>query len=61
MTAKTALITGAGQGMGRAIALKFAAADIHTVLVGYEPNPSCNRSPRRLGQWAGPPPSRSWI
>ena len=34
MTAKTALITGAGQGMGRAIALKFAAADIHTVLVG---------------------------
>ncbi len=34
MTAKTALITGAGQGMGRAIALRFAAADIHTVLVG---------------------------
>ena len=36
MTAKTALITGAGQGMGRAIALKFAAADIRTVLVGTD-------------------------
>ena len=34
MTSKRAVITGAGQGMGRAIALKFAAADIHTALVG---------------------------
>ena len=34
MTSKRAVITGAGQGMGRAIARKFAVSDIHTVLVG---------------------------
>ena len=34
MTAKTAVITGAGQGMGRAIALKFAAHGIDPILVG---------------------------
>lgn len=34
MTSKRAVITGAGQGMGRAIARKFAAAGIHTALVG---------------------------
>ena len=34
MTSKRAVITGAGQGMGRAIALKFAACGIHTALVG---------------------------
>ena len=34
MSQKTALITGAGQGMGRAIALKFAENAIHTRLVG---------------------------
>ena len=34
MTSKRAVITGAGQGMGRAIALKFAAGGIHAALVG---------------------------
>jgi NAD(P)-dependent dehydrogenase (short-subunit alcohol dehydrogenase family) len=34
MTKKVAVVTGAGQGMGRAIALKFAANDVHVVLVG---------------------------
>ena len=34
MTQKTAVITGAGQGMGRAIALKFAETDIRPILVG---------------------------
>lgn len=34
MTDKRAVITGAGQGIGRAIAHKFAANDIHTALVG---------------------------
>ena len=34
MTKRTALITGAGQGMGRAIALKFAENGIHCRLVG---------------------------
>ena len=34
MTSKRAVITGAGQGMGRAIARKFAAGGIHTALVG---------------------------
>ena len=34
MTGKRAVITGAGQGMGRAIAHRFAAAGIHTALVG---------------------------
>lgn len=34
MTKRTAVITGAGQGTGRAIALRFAAAGISTVLVG---------------------------
>ena len=34
MTKRTAVITGAGQGMGRAIALRFAAAGIKPVLVG---------------------------
>lgn len=34
MTDKRAVITGAGQGMGRAIALKFAAGGIRTALVG---------------------------
>ncbi|MGJ3239464.1 MAG: SDR family NAD(P)-dependent oxidoreductase [Anaerolineae bacterium] len=34
MTTRTAIVTGAGQGMGRAIALNFAANDVHVVLVG---------------------------
>lgn len=34
MNAKTAVITGAGQGAGRAIALRFARAGIHCLLVG---------------------------
>jgi short-subunit dehydrogenase len=34
MTQKTAIITGAGQGIGRAIALEFAANKIHSILVG---------------------------
>lgn len=34
MTQRQAVITGAGQGMGRAIALRFAAAGIKPVLVG---------------------------
>ncbi len=34
MSNKTALITGAGQGMGRAIALKFAEQGIDCILVG---------------------------
>jgi len=34
MTNRTAVITGAGQGTGRAIALRFAAAGAHCVLVG---------------------------
>ena len=34
MTSRTAVITGAGQGMGRAIALRFAAAGIKPLLVG---------------------------
>jgi len=34
MTKRTAVITGAGQGMGRAISLRFAAAGIKLVLVG---------------------------
>lgn len=34
MTRKTAVITGAGGGMGRAIALKFAQSDIRPLLVG---------------------------
>lgn len=34
MTKRTALITGAGQGMGRAIALRFATAGIHSILIG---------------------------
>lgn len=34
MSRRTAVITGAGQGMGRAIALRFAAAGIKPVLLG---------------------------
>ena len=34
MANQTAVITGAGQGLGRAIALKFAQQDIHVILVG---------------------------
>lgn len=34
MANQTAVITGGGQGMGRAIALKFAQAGIHSILVG---------------------------
>lgn len=34
MANQTAVITGGGQGMGRAIALKFAQAGIHPILVG---------------------------
>ena len=34
MTNKTAIITGAGQGMGRAIALNLASNNVHVVLVG---------------------------
>lgn len=34
MATQTAVITGGGQGMGRAIALKFAQHDIHSILVG---------------------------
>ena len=34
MSTRRAIITGAGQGMGRAIALRFAASNIHTLLVG---------------------------
>lgn len=34
MTSRTAVITGAGQGMGRAIALRFAAAGIKLALIG---------------------------
>ena len=34
MTMQRAVVTGAGQGMGRSIALKFAANGIHVVLVG---------------------------
>ena len=34
MTKRTAVITGAGQGMGRAIALRFAQAGINPVLLG---------------------------
>ena len=34
MNAKTAVITGAGQGAGRAIALRFARAGIHCLLAG---------------------------
>jgi short-subunit dehydrogenase len=34
MTNRTAIITGAGQGTGRAIALRFAKAGIHPLLVG---------------------------
>ncbi len=34
MSKRTAVITGAGQGMGRAISLRFAAAGIKPVLVG---------------------------
>lgn len=34
MTGKTAVITGAGQGIGQAIALKLAGMGIHTILVG---------------------------
>ncbi len=34
MSDKTAVITGGGQGMGRAIALKFASEGIHPILVG---------------------------
>ena len=34
MTTRTAVITGAGQGMGRAIALRFAAGGIKPVLLG---------------------------
>ena len=34
MTSRIAVITGAGSGMGRAIALRFAAAGVGTVLVG---------------------------
>ena len=33
-TVRTAVITGAGQGMGRAIALKFAQGGFHIALVG---------------------------
>jgi 3-oxoacyl-[acyl-carrier protein] reductase len=34
MAKQTAVITGAGQGLGRAIALKFAQQDIYVILVG---------------------------
>lgn len=34
MASKTAVITGAGQGMGRAIAHKFAENGVHVILVG---------------------------
>ena len=34
MTSRTAVITGAGQGTGRAIALRFAQAGVHCLLVG---------------------------
>lgn len=34
MAERTAVITGAGQGLGRAIALNFAQHDIHVILVG---------------------------
>ena len=34
MSTRTAVITGAGQGMGRAIALRFAADGIETLLLG---------------------------
>ncbi len=34
MAKRTAVITGAGQGLGRAIALYFAQHDIHVILVG---------------------------
>lgn len=34
MTTKTVVITGAGQGAGRAIALRFAAEGVHCLLVG---------------------------
>lgn len=34
MTSRTAIITGAGQGMGRAIALRLASDNTHVVLVG---------------------------
>ena len=38
MPTKTAVITGAGQGTGRAIALRFGAAGIHCLLVGRTAN-----------------------
>ena len=47
MSTRTAVITGAGQGMGRAIALRFAADGIETLLLGRTKSKLQERCGRR--------------